>query len=157
MANHLGAQVLEAANGEAALNQWTQHRPRFVLMDLYMPVLDGRSAARAIRNVEGDTRQTMIIAISAHLEPEEQTALLENGFDDVLLKPFDDRQLLRTLAPGLGALRQAPKLPNPPVASGIGQKLVGDPELLALLLAELPDQLAAIENSYAGGDGVGLR
>lgn len=154
MADSLGAQTLEAEDGEAALRQWSQHRPRFVLMDMHMPVLDGRGAARAMRSVEGSARKTAIIAISAYMEPEEQAAALDDGFDDVLLKPFDERQLLRTLSPWLRSPRRRAE---PAPATGIGRQLVSDPELLALLLAELPDQLAAIEHSYASGDGAGLR
>jgi two-component system sensor histidine kinase BarA len=155
MLESLGASVLEAENGEVALKLWAEHRPRFVLMDMRMPVMDGREASRAIRAREGTARGTAIVAISAHMEPDEQQAAFLAGIDDVLAKPFDERQLLRCLGPWLRQQRSTPN--EDPPQTTIGERLENDPELAALIAEELPQQLSAIEGAYARGDGIGLR
>src|SRR5688572_5474139 len=55
--------VAEAANGEEAIEAFREHRPEIVLMDLRMPVMDGVSAIRAIRDEFPTAR---IIALSTY-------------------------------------------------------------------------------------------
>ncbi len=136
----LGLDVVEAGNGREAFEAWLRHRPDIVLLDARMPELDGPGAARAIRKAENGLNPCHIVAVSAYLEPEERHQFLAAGANDVLLKPFDETQLLRTLAPV-------------PVAAGrVTAKLAADPELLALLRDELPLQLAELEQAMAALD-----
>lgn len=136
----LGLDVLEARDGEEALTLWRSHHPDFVLLDARMPRRSGASCAEAIR-AEAIEPGPRIIAISAHLEPEERRAFLDAGADHILLKPFDERQLLNALLPG----RQQP----PPPSS---QRLAEDPEMLQLLAEELPLQLEEVEVAFRSED-----
>ena len=136
----LGLDVLEARDGEEALNLWRAHRPQFVLLDARMPRRTGAACAELIR-AEADDPGPRIIAISAHLEPEERRAFLDAGADHILLKPFDERQLLNALLPG----RQQPPAPS-------SQRLAEDPEMLQLLAEELPLQLDEVETACGRGD-----
>ncbi|ULQ46567.1 ATP-binding protein [Flagellatimonas centrodinii] len=129
----LGLDVLEARDGAEALALWREHRPEFVLLDGRMPRLSGAACTEAIRGSEGGDG-ARIVAISAHLEPEERRAFLDAGADHILLKPFDERQLLHALQPGQQS-RPAPS----------SQLLVEDPELLQLLAEELPLQLEELD------------
>ncbi|WP_028080757.1 ATP-binding protein [Solimonas soli] len=136
---HLGLQTSEAADGREALDRWHAARPDIVLLDAHMPRLDGPDCARSIRDTEADGKRCCILAVSAHLEPEERQAFLDAGADAVLIKPFDEAQLLAALAPLL-------QKPSHPAA-----KLAQDPELLALLREELPLQFAELERAFGTG------
>ena len=133
----LGLQVSEAEDGRDALRQWQEQPYDFVLLDAHMPGIDGFECARRIRALEDGSRpRCRILAISAHLEPHERRGFLEAGADEILLKPFDERQLLRALAPT-----------TPPHSAPVSALLTEDPELLALLREELPQQFADLEQA----------
>lgn len=140
LCNGLGLDVVEASNGREAFEAWLRQRPDIVLLDARMPELDGPGAARAIRDAENGGAACHIVAVSAYLEPEEKRHFLAAGANDVLLKPFDEIQLLRTLAP------------VPVAATRVAAKLAADPELLALLRDELPLQLVELERSMSALD-----
>lgn len=136
----LGLQVTECDDGRDALTHWQQQPSDFVLLDAHMPELDGPGCARAIRALEDGDGRCRILAISAYLEPHERRDFLEAGADEILLKPFDERQLLRALVPSAAAA--------PPVST----KLTEDPDLLALLREELPQQFAELEAAWTATD-----
>jgi len=137
LAVELGLDVLEARDGEQALALYREHRVEFVLLDARMPRLDGPGCARAIRESVEEGVQPRIIAVSAHLEPDERRAFLDAGADQILLKPFDERQLLNALLP-------APARQPAPSSRLLGK----DPEMLALLREELPLQLAELDAAF---------
>ena len=60
-----GYQVLEAVNGEEAVELAKRERPSLILMDLSLPLLDGLAATRRIRQ-EAELRDVPIVAVSAH-------------------------------------------------------------------------------------------
>jgi PAS domain S-box-containing protein len=94
-----GAEVTLAADGQQAL-QILQARPgdfQVVLMDVQMPVMDGLSATRAIRN-DPALRHLPVVALTAGVLPEERQAALDAGVDGFLAKPLDLQQMLATLA-----------------------------------------------------------
>ncbi|MFA5939222.1 MAG: ATP-binding protein [Sinimarinibacterium sp.] len=131
----LGLDTLEAGDGRSALELWRRERPQITLLDAHMPGLDGPSCAREIRNAEIGGTRGRIVAVSAHLEPDERAAFLHAGADAILIKPFDERELLRCIDPALSG-------PEPAAA-----RLANDPELLALLTTELPQQLRDLESA----------
>lgn len=136
----LGLKVLEAADGAQALRLWTERRPDYVLLDARMPVMNGSECAQEIRQREdGGTRRCRIYAISAHLEPDERRAFLDAGADGILLKPFDGPQLSSLLRPGAARARPA-------------DRLAQDPDLLQLLLEELPQQHAELQAAMASDE-----
>ncbi len=136
LCTELGLEVTAVADGQQAFDAWQRDRPEIVLLDARMPVLDGLGCARRIRAKEaGGTQRSRILAVSAHLEPEERRAFVEAGADDILIKPFDEEQLLRVLAP------------VPVAAARNAAKLAADPELLALLREELPLQFGDLESA----------
>lgn len=134
----LGLKTSEAKDGREAFERWLTVRPDIVLLDAKMPELDGAGCARAIRAAEKGESRCRILAVSAHLEPDERRDFLAAGADEVLIKPFDEAQLLAALEP---ALRRE---------SHSAAKLAQDPELLSLLTEELPAQLADLEREISG-------
>lgn len=131
----LGLETLEAGDGRSALDLWRRERPQITLLDARMPGLDGPACAREIRSAEAGGTRSRIVAVSAHLEPEERAAFLHAGADAILIKPFDERELLRCIDPALSG-------PEPAAA-----RLANDPELLMLLTTELPQQLRDLESA----------
>ncbi len=82
-----GYRVLEASNGQQAVETVQQEHPDLVLMDLAMPVMDGLTATRIIRGFDG-TARLPIIAVTAHGKSFYKQAL-EAGCDDLINKPID--------------------------------------------------------------------
>jgi two-component system cell cycle response regulator DivK len=97
-----GYRVVEASDGEQAVELAGQKRPALILMDLSLPKLDGLAATRKIRQ-----HQTMgkvpILAVSAHDAPESRIEALEAGCDEYVTKPIDFdnlNALLKRFLPG---------------------------------------------------------
>lgn len=147
LARELGASAVEASNGREALGLWQRAPCDYALLDLRMPELDGAATIREIRAGEPAGQRARLVAMSAWLDGGERDELLEAGADEVLRKPFDESQLLRALTPGA---------PNADTTSA-PLRLVGDPELVALLEEELPMLLAQMEEAFAVGDAVTAR
>ncbi|MGA1262891.1 MAG: hybrid sensor histidine kinase/response regulator [Prochlorothrix sp.] len=101
MLQPLALEVVEANNGQRAIEQWQQTQPDAILMDLQMPVLDGREAMRQIRSLPGGDR-VKLIAVTAGRASDPQNQNLLDLCDDILLKPVNRVELLRLLAQNLG-------------------------------------------------------
>ncbi len=93
-----GHRVTEAHNGSQAVSAAQAQRFDLILMDISMPVMDGRAATRAIRAGGGINQQTPIVAITANAMAEEQQAFLLDGMNDILTKPLVRGDLLRVIA-----------------------------------------------------------
>jgi CheY-like chemotaxis protein len=100
-----GHRVTLASNGAIALEMAGRQRFDLILMDLQMPVMDGLSATRAIREMEAGTgRHTPIIALTAHAIKTDLADILSQGVDDYLAKPFDPKELARLVASVVGRM-----------------------------------------------------
>lgn len=82
-----GHHVTVAADGGAAIEAWRRGKFDVILMDVQMPDVDGLTAAKTIRQEEGDGRRTPIIAMTAHAMPQDRRRCLDAGMDDYLSKP----------------------------------------------------------------------
>ena len=87
-----GYHVLEAINGEEAVEMARRERPGLILMDLSLPLLDGLAATRRIRLHE-DLRDVPIVAVSAHDTADFHADALAAGCNDYVTKPIDFDQL----------------------------------------------------------------
>lgn len=87
MIESVGFRVDTASNGEEALKAVETLPYDLVLMDISMPVMDGLTATRLIRKLDGRKSLVPIIAMSAHVMNDEQTRFLDAGMNDVLPKP----------------------------------------------------------------------
>ncbi len=66
-----------------------------ILMDIRMPEINGIELCKRLRNIYPSS--VKFIALTAHVLPEEQSALFKIGFDDVLTKPFHENDLIEVL------------------------------------------------------------
>ncbi|MGA2711960.1 MAG: response regulator [Bryobacteraceae bacterium] len=86
-----------AANGNQALAIISKCDYPLVLMDCQMPEMDGFQATAAIREREGKSRRTPIVAMTAHALPGDRERCLRAGMDDYIPKPVNEGLLLRTI------------------------------------------------------------
>lgn len=86
LVKHHGYDVIEAADGYEAIEKSIQHHPDLIFMDLAMPVMDGSTATKLIREIEGFDKVS-IVALTGFSNTSFDKAI-EAGFDDVLVKPL---------------------------------------------------------------------
>ena len=87
-----GYRVLEAVNGEEAIQLAYRELPGLILMDLSLPQLDGLAATRRIRQ-HPQLREVPIVAVSAHDTADFHADALAAGCNDYVTKPIDFDQL----------------------------------------------------------------
>ena len=91
--NHMGAEVDVAENGQEAVDSFASHPIYyydFILMDVQMPVMDGRTAARTIREMDRvDADRIPIFALSADAFVEDERMSLKSGMNGHFAKPVD--------------------------------------------------------------------
>ena len=94
---HEGYEVIEAANGDEAFALFGARRGAIaaVLLDVQMPVLGGIEACRRIRAM---SPQTPVILGTGYVGDADLAAVRDAGADDMLLKPYEMRDLLDRLA-----------------------------------------------------------
>ncbi|MHC4899332.1 MAG: response regulator, partial [Planctomycetota bacterium] len=134
-----GYDCVTAENGEKALEYLSKHVCDIVLMDCDMPVMDGWTATKTIREreqsgqlAEGFPEHLPILAVTAKSTPEDRSRCFESGMDEYLPKPVSARKLLevveRLLEPSRceraghqGHEEQAASGPAPRVAEPTGE------------------------------------
>jgi signal transduction histidine kinase/CheY-like chemotaxis protein len=95
-------EVHEAVNGQEAIDVFEAWRPHFIWMDRRMPVMDGLTATRRIKAMEGG-KGTIIVALTASVFEEQRDEVLEAGCDDFLRKPFRQAEIFDMMAKHLKA------------------------------------------------------
>ena len=98
--DHPGLDIKTAGNGRQAFDLWKSSCHDLVFMDMEMPVMDGMTAVRQIRQAEARQpkrgRGTGVFALSAHGEAMAQTCL-DAGCDGYLTKPVTREALLKVI------------------------------------------------------------
>jgi two-component system cell cycle response regulator DivK len=84
----LGYRIVEAENGEQAVEVAERERPDIILMDLSLPVMDGIAATQKIRSCDG-FKTIPVIAVTAHQETDFRAGAKAAGFDAYVTKPID--------------------------------------------------------------------
>ncbi len=102
MLEDLGLSVVCADNGRAAVDAFGESKPYafdFVFMDVMMPVMDGLSATRAIREMRRvDAGSVPIIAMTANAFAEDKQACLDAGMNDHIGKPVEPSEVVKVVA-----------------------------------------------------------
>ena len=98
---NMGAKVELATNGQEAVDHF-EHNPAgyydFILMDVQMPVMDGRAAARKIRGLDrADAADIPVFALSADAFIEDERLSRESGMNGHYAKPVDFNELQRSI------------------------------------------------------------
>ncbi|WP_418138813.1 response regulator [Marinomonas sp. RS-M-Aa-14] len=95
----MGFDVIGAENGSIGVEMWSTHQPDLIFMDLHMPVMDGLSAMRRIRQAEKCSyhKRVPIIALTADLMAETLSEVLRAGGDGLVPKPFKQKEIINML------------------------------------------------------------
>lgn len=111
----IGFEVLEAQNGQDALEKVQNFKPDLIMTDLAMPVMDGFELTRRIRK-KNELKDTPIIATSASVFENDQHQSLGVGCDAFLPKPIREHELLEQIQTLLNLewrYEQSPELISP--------------------------------------------
>ena len=158
----VGFALAEAADGREAVAAWASWRPHLVLMDMRMPVMDGREATLEIRRLEQERSASRdsspddapfalgapckIISLTASAFEHERAEILASGCDDFLTKPFREDLLFAKIGEHLGVrFRYA-------TDAGSGHGGDGAPLEPERLLALPQERIAALADAVLKGD-----
>jgi len=97
-------EVIEACDGQEAVNLFEEHQPDLVLMDVMMPVMDGYQATSIIKQKSGN-RFTPVIFLTAITDEDALVKCVEHGGDDFLTKPYN-RTILQAKIAAMERIRQ---------------------------------------------------
>jgi CheY-like chemotaxis protein/HPt (histidine-containing phosphotransfer) domain-containing protein len=170
----MGCDVDAVEHGEEALSRILSRAYDVIILDIEMPVMDGVTAARNIRDLGGAVAATPIVAFSAFLA-DTQAHMVRDLFDGILAKPAG-RQALRTLLRKVLAARpdnsagpSAPIAPIDPVLApadagagclaGIRSEFPNHVwrDLLATAVSEFKQDLGAAFCAFSAGEFEQLR
>jgi len=98
---HHGYEVITAGNGRLAVVAAREHRPDLILMDLDMPVMDGRAALRSLKT-DVRTFRIPVIVLAAETSIEDMTQAAADGCHGCEAKPVVLRRLLQRIDEILG-------------------------------------------------------
>lgn len=91
-----GYAVMEAVDGEAALDKVHYETPDLILMDIQLPKMDGVEVTRKMRNYPA-LNTTTIIAVTAHAMKGDREDFLKAGFNDYIAKPINIKSFLQII------------------------------------------------------------
>jgi len=97
----LGFEVHTASNGSEGIDVWREWQPHLIWMDMRMPIMDGHAATKSIKaTTQGQA--TVIVALTASAFEDERAAVLSDGCDDFIRKPFRQEEIVDVLIKHLG-------------------------------------------------------
>ncbi len=103
---HYGAYVHTAFNGKFGLELARNVRPRFIISDLSMPIMDGWGMLTELQQ-DPATKDIPVIALTAHAMTGDRERAIAAGFHNYLTKPLTPATFLKDL---LEVLNSAPQL-----------------------------------------------
>jgi PAS domain S-box-containing protein len=93
----VGFELRQAADGAEAIREFQAWQPNLILMDLRMPVMDGREATRRIKSMPKG-KETAIIVLTASSFGDGRKDMAAIGVDGYIRKPFRESELFENLA-----------------------------------------------------------
>lgn len=152
----LGVDVTLAENGEKAVELALANKFDLILMDMQMPVMDGLSATRLLRE---KGYQGTIIALTANALRKDRDDCLAAGCDDFLTKPIDRSRFAQVISEYLRN-DDSPDYRQESSLDSITSSLIDDPDVADLLekyIENLPAIVEEIKTAYSGNDYETLR
>lgn len=93
------SEVIEAGNGEQAVNTYATEKPDLILMDITMPVMDGLEALKKLKEMDKDVK---VVMCSAMGQETMVVDALKLGAKDFIVKPFKPDRIMKTVNSILG-------------------------------------------------------
>ena len=88
-----GYEVIQATNGNDALESANSQRPDLILMDIQLPQMDGLEVTRLLKGNEG-TRQIKVVALTAHAMRGDEEKARSAGCSGYIPKPINTREFV---------------------------------------------------------------
>ena len=86
--------VAEVSDGTSALEQYQQHKPDFVTMDIVMPQLDGIAALIVLKEADPNAK---VIMVSSAGQDSKVVEAKDAGASNFILKPFDQENVVEII------------------------------------------------------------
>jgi len=172
-----GHSVVVVPNGKEAVKKLEEDHFDLVLMDVQMPVMDGLTATREIRNLKPESRNQEdpvsgipIIAMTAYAMKGDREKCLEAGMNDYISKPIKSEELFRIIEKFSDRLQNNVKEEQEVLSASNNRELTGDvfdfskaldrvdgdmelfKEITGLFLENLPDSISQIRAAIAGNN-----
>ena len=106
-----GFKVIDARDGEDALDLAVRAYPDLILLDLMLPGIDGLEVCKSLKK-EAKTASIPIIMLTAKSQESDKVVGLELGADDYISKPFSPRELIARIKAVLRRATEKEKLPE---------------------------------------------
>jgi PAS domain S-box-containing protein len=135
-----GLNVSLANNGQEAIDAIKKKEYDAVLMDVQMPVMDGYTATREIRNLKSEIRNVPIIAMTAHAMAGDADKSIKAGMSDHVTKPIDPGQLFGALQKWIQPGKKRVRVEQPEVSGAAEVIIESAPEA-----EELPKSLPGFD------------
>src|SRR4029453_10221389 len=98
-------ETVEAANGREALNMAKSQDPDIILMDIMMPILDGFTVCKLLKD-DPETRPIPVLICTAKNRKEDLIAAIKAGAEDYIIKPFTKDTVLGKIEKALSARKE---------------------------------------------------
>jgi two-component system cell cycle response regulator DivK len=92
-----GFEVVVAVDGEEGLDKAQQEEPDIILLDMYLPGMDGEQVIQALKQ-DVSTQNIPIIAITAHATSRRRDATIDLGCDEYEMKPVNFERLVEKIS-----------------------------------------------------------
>ena len=86
--------IVEAGNGQIAVDTYIAEKPDLVIMDITMPVMDGLEALKQIKELDKDAK---VVMCSAMGQEAMVVDALKQGAKDFIVKPFKPDRIMKTV------------------------------------------------------------
>ncbi len=143
--------VVTSINGQEAIELLKQHKPKVIIADWTMPVMDGIELCKILK---GDETNKLIyfIILTARASLKDRVIGLDVGADDFLVKPVDNQELLARIRSGIRIHNLQNELRSIEhnkaiieMACTIGHKINNPLSSLLMSIKNIEDELNAIE------------
>jgi PAS domain S-box-containing protein len=144
----VGFSTREVVNGAEAVRMVHEWKPKVVLMDMTMPVMDGYEATQTIK-ASPDIKNTVIIAVTASAFEEDKQRVYAAGANGYLAKPFKDADLFENI----GRLTGADYLYEETGSGEKASKTLDDAAVMRKIVAALhPDLVGKLRDAVESAD-----
>lgn len=106
---YIGYKVVQAANGEEAVEKAAEELPHLIMLDVRMPRLNGYEACKKLKS-QASTKDIPVVFLSARGQETEIKHGLELGAEEYILKPFAPDELQQRVTSILARLQQDKKV-----------------------------------------------
>ncbi len=136
-------------NGQEILKVLNADSDVTILLDMRMPGMSGMELCRRIREHNGQNRNIRILALTAQVLPNERDEILDNGFDDIIIKPFRESDILKALGRSEEKISEnSPVLNMEPLLRMTDNSSNETSDILNIIIKESLNDLRAIRKTH---------